>query len=181
MVIAAPVLLWFPLSVRLQGARGNYGKNPTVHRAVEGPPSDASELCVAQGETEQIGKLLEATMLRKVGPAALKDHFMLMDTICDATQERQDAVTELVSRQEQVRTTYDPQSAALSQQNQSCSRLRRSSRTYIATRRSFRGSVTPDCFPLRSSATICADAHHLCRRALLSASRPSSTTHAVFR
>ena len=42
-------------------------------------------------------------MLRKVGPAALKDHFMLMDTICDATQERQDAVSELVSRQEQVR------------------------------------------------------------------------------
>ena len=41
-------------------------------------------------------------MLRKVGPAALKDHFMLMDTICDATQERQDAVTDLVSRQEQV-------------------------------------------------------------------------------
>ena len=58
-------------------------------------------------------------MLRKVGPAALKDHFMLMDTICDATQERQDAVTELVSRQEQVRTTYDPQSAAFepSEQN----------------------------------------------------------------
>jgi 4-hydroxy-3-methylbut-2-enyl diphosphate reductase IspH len=57
---------------------------------------------IPQGETEQIGKLLEGTMLRKVGPAALKDHFMLMDTICDATQERQDAVTELVSRQEQV-------------------------------------------------------------------------------
>ena len=58
-----------------------------------------------QGETEQIGKLLEQTMLRKVGPAALKDHFMLMDTICDATQERQDAVTELVSRQEQARAS----------------------------------------------------------------------------
>ena len=63
---------------------------------------------VPQGETEQIGKLLEGTMLRKVGPAALKDHFMLMDTICDATQERQDAVTELVSRQEQARVRRPP-------------------------------------------------------------------------
>lgn len=73
----------------------------------------------AQGETEQIGKLLEQTMLRKVGPAALKDHFMLMDTICDATQERQDAVTDLVSRQEQV-PSYCLQPAHVHRSSQSC-------------------------------------------------------------
>lgn len=42
-------------------------------------------------------------MMEKVGPANLKEHFMIMDTICDATQERQDAVYDLVGKQEQVR------------------------------------------------------------------------------
>lgn len=41
-------------------------------------------------------------MMQKVGPANLKQHFMIMDTICDATQERQDAVYDLVGKQEQV-------------------------------------------------------------------------------
>ena len=48
-----------------------------------------------KGETEQIGKLLERTMLSKYGPAELNQHFLLMDTICDATQERQDALYEI--------------------------------------------------------------------------------------
>ena len=47
--------------------------------------------------------MLEKAMLEKVGPAALKDHFMIMDTICDATQERQDAVYDLVGKQQTVR------------------------------------------------------------------------------
>ena len=41
-------------------------------------------------------------MMQKVGPAALKQHFMIMDTICDATQERQDAVYDMVGKQDQV-------------------------------------------------------------------------------
>lgn len=41
-----------------------------------------------QGETEAIGKLLEKTMLKKYGPAELSQRFMVMDTICDATQAR---------------------------------------------------------------------------------------------
>jgi 4-hydroxy-3-methylbut-2-enyl diphosphate reductase len=48
-----------------------------------------------KGETEQIGKLLERTMLAKYGPADINKHFLLMDTICDATQERQDALYEI--------------------------------------------------------------------------------------
>lgn len=39
-----------------------------------------------KGETQEIGKMLERTMMEKYGPAELNDHFLLMDTICDATQ-----------------------------------------------------------------------------------------------
>lgn len=42
-----------------------------------------------KGDTQEIGKMLERTMMAKYGPAELNNHFMLMDTICDATQERQ--------------------------------------------------------------------------------------------
>ena len=34
--------------------------------------------------------------LRRYGPSELNQHFLLMDTICDATQERQDALYEMV-------------------------------------------------------------------------------------
>lgn len=39
-----------------------------------------------QGDTEAIGKMLERTQLQKYGPVELSDRFMIMDTICDATQ-----------------------------------------------------------------------------------------------
>ena len=38
-------------------------------------------------------------MMQKYGPAELKEHYMVMDTICDATQERQTAVYDLVDKQ----------------------------------------------------------------------------------
>ena len=37
-------------------------------------------------ETLAIGKMLEGAMMRKHGPAQLQQHYMVMDTICDATQ-----------------------------------------------------------------------------------------------
>ncbi|KIY92623.1 4-hydroxy-3-methylbut-2-enyl diphosphatereductase [Monoraphidium neglectum] len=48
-----------------------------------------------KGDTQEMGKMFERTMLSKYGPSALAEHFMLMDTICDATQERQDALYEI--------------------------------------------------------------------------------------
>lgn len=56
----------------------------------------ANQTTMLKSETEMIGKLFERTLLQKYGPTAINDHFMSFNTICDATQERQDAMFDLV-------------------------------------------------------------------------------------
>jgi 4-hydroxy-3-methylbut-2-enyl diphosphate reductase len=56
----------------------------------------ANQTTMLKNETEEIGRLFERTMLERYGPVELGQHFLAFNTICDATQERQDAMFALV-------------------------------------------------------------------------------------
>lgn len=55
----------------------------------------ANQTTMYKKETRAIGQLFQKTMMKKFGPDLLNEHYYEFDTICDATQVRQDAVDEL--------------------------------------------------------------------------------------
>eukprot|EP00980_Cylindrotheca_fusiformis_P003523 scaffold783_cov118-Cylindrotheca_fusiformis.AAC.9 len=61
----------------------------------------ANQTTMYKKETKAIGQLFQKTMMKKFGPSKIDEHYFEFDTICDATQERQDAVTELTANAEE--------------------------------------------------------------------------------
>src|SRR5260221_9904175 len=57
----------------------------------------ANQTTMLSGESLAIAAEIGKSMARRWGEAAIGDHFRTFDTICSATQERQDAVLKLIA------------------------------------------------------------------------------------
>jgi 4-hydroxy-3-methylbut-2-enyl diphosphate reductase len=78
---------------RFRGAHSP-GFDPDRHLNAVGV---ANQTTMLRGETEEVQRRIRAAMERKHGPAALGHHFRFFDTICGATQDRQDALEKLLA------------------------------------------------------------------------------------
>jgi 4-hydroxy-3-methylbut-2-enyl diphosphate reductase len=58
----------------------------------------ANQTTMLMSESLEIGDMVKAAMADRYGDAALTDHFQAFDTICSATQDRQDAVHALLEQ-----------------------------------------------------------------------------------
>ena len=58
----------------------------------------ANQTTMLMTESLEIGEMLKAAMLARYGESALAEHFQAFDTICSATQDRQDAVVALLEQ-----------------------------------------------------------------------------------
>ena len=59
----------------------------------------ANQTTMLMSESLEIGEMLRAAMASRYGDAQLPGHFRAFDTICSATQERQDAVIALLNEE----------------------------------------------------------------------------------
>ena len=81
----------------LEKFRGAYspGFDPDLHLQAVGV---ANQTTMLRGETEEVQRRLKATMEKKYGAANVDQHFRFFDTICGATQDRQDALQKLLAQ-----------------------------------------------------------------------------------
>src|ERR1700704_2695044 len=79
----------------LEKFKGAYseGFDPDVHLDAIGV---ANQTTMLRGETQEVQNRLKAAMMQKFGEAELPKHFRFFDTICGATQDRQDALEKLL-------------------------------------------------------------------------------------
>ena len=77
---------------RFKGAYSD-GFDPDVHLQAIGV---ANQTTMLRGETEEVQRRLKTAMVQKYGAAEIEKHFRFFDTICGATQDRQDALEKLL-------------------------------------------------------------------------------------
>jgi len=70
------------------------GFDPDVHLRAIGV---ANQTTMLRGETEEVQRRLKAVMEKKYGRESIDQHFRFFDTICGATQDRQDALEKLLT------------------------------------------------------------------------------------
>jgi 4-hydroxy-3-methylbut-2-enyl diphosphate reductase len=62
----------------------------------------ANQTTMYKKETKAIGQLFQKTIMKKVGPAKLDEHYFEFDTICDATQVNSHGMTGITNMAYQV-------------------------------------------------------------------------------
>jgi 4-hydroxy-3-methylbut-2-enyl diphosphate reductase len=79
----------------LEKFKGAYseGFDPDVHLQAIGV---ANQTTMLRGETEEVQRRLKNAMSKKYGADQVEKHFRFFDTICGATQDRQDALEKLL-------------------------------------------------------------------------------------
>jgi len=79
----------------LEKFKGAYsqGFDPELHLRAVGV---ANQTTMLRGETEEVQRRFKAAMEKKYGAASVAEHFRFFDTICGATQDRQDALQKLL-------------------------------------------------------------------------------------
>src|SRR5215469_1024085 len=79
----------------LEKFKGAYsaGFDPDLHLQAVGV---ANQTTMLRGETEEVQRRIKQAMIQKYGESELDKHFRFFDTICGATQDRQDALQKLL-------------------------------------------------------------------------------------
>jgi 4-hydroxy-3-methylbut-2-enyl diphosphate reductase len=79
----------------LEKFKGAYspGFDPEIHLQAVGV---ANQTTMLRGETEEVQRRIRSAMERKHGAQTLPQHFRFFDTICGATQDRQDALEKML-------------------------------------------------------------------------------------
>jgi 4-hydroxy-3-methylbut-2-enyl diphosphate reductase len=79
----------------LEKFKGAYsaGFDPDTHLQAVGV---ANQTTMLRGETEEVQRRIRAAMITKYGESEIEKHFRFFDTICGATQDRQDALQKLL-------------------------------------------------------------------------------------
>ena len=77
---------------RFKGAYST-GFDPELHLQAVGV---ANQTTMLRGETEEVQRRIKQAMIEKYGETAIDSHFRFFDTICGATQDRQDALEKML-------------------------------------------------------------------------------------